>query len=162
MAAAMYKASADDRGTVQALAQELDEAQETGGVSFKLSDRGETGLIPSSLYFEVFRHFQERLAPGTIYSYIALPPSPQSQPLLCRATFFDHVIVDHNQFAASRRSGSTADSLVGVNINEVLQVGELLDIFVINQPVTGLHHFGHMRWMVPSEISLVNTIWDSL
>jgi len=30
LAAQMYRASADDRGTVQALAQDLDEAQEAG------------------------------------------------------------------------------------------------------------------------------------
>lgn len=158
----MYKASADDRGTVQALAQDLDEAQETGGIAFKLSDRAETCSMPAALYYEVLSFFVMRLEPGQIHSHISLSPSPHSEPLSPQALFFDHVVVDHNQFAASQRSGSAADALVAVNINGALWVGELLDIFVINQAVTGLNRFGHMRWLVPSKVNLENTMWNPL
>ncbi|KAF8066846.1 hypothetical protein FPV67DRAFT_1670313 [Lyophyllum atratum] len=147
VAAAMYRASADDGGTVQALAQDLDAAQEDGGVAFRLSNRAETA------------------SPGTIHSHIALPPSPQSCALQSVATFFDYVVIDQNQYLSSRRTGSVADSLIAASFFDGQQyrlwVGELLDILVVNQPAIGQHRFGYVRWYVPCNISLVGTAWEN-
>lgn len=178
----MYRASADDRGTLQSLAQELDEAQETGklsfkilrlsvmidflegGITFKLGNRAETRNMPQPLYYLVLEHFRLRLGDGIIHSLITLPPNPRSEPLHLQAVFFDQVIVDYNQFSALSRSTSVADSLVAVRIpgSQHPWVGELLDIFVVDQRATGLHHFGHVRWLVPSTVNLQGTIWQHL
>jgi hypothetical protein len=111
----MYRASADDRGTVQALAQDLDEAT---------------------------------------------PPTPTSQPLLLQAAFFDYVVIDQNQFSASRRSASCTDSLVAArtNVSGRLWVGELVDIFVIKQTAMGIHRLGHVRWFVPSKVDTAGVL----
>jgi hypothetical protein len=91
---------------------------------------------------------------------LALPPTPTSQPLLPQAAFFDHVIINQNQFSASRRSVSYADAVVAVRINGQLWVGELVDIFVIKQMVVGVHQLGHVHWFKPSKVDTINTVWD--
>ncbi|KAF7366659.1 hypothetical protein MSAN_00923800 [Mycena sanguinolenta] len=47
----MYRASADDHGTVQALSRELDAAREDDGIKFELSSRSEITVLPSHVYF---------------------------------------------------------------------------------------------------------------
>ena len=115
--------------------------------------------MPNDLYYKVLNHFQTILAPGSLHSHLAMPPTPTSQPLLPQAAFFDNVIIDQNQFSASRRSASYADAVVALRINGQLWVGELMDIFVIKQTVIGMHRLGHVHWFVPAKIDLVDTVW---
>lgn len=122
--------------------------------------RAENMPMPNDLYYKVLNHFQTILEPGTLHSHLALPPTPTSQPLLPQAAFFDHVIINQNQFSASRRSVSYADAVVAVRINGQLWVGELVDIFVIKQMVVGVHRLGHVHWFKPSKVDTINTVWD--
>ncbi|KAJ3500582.1 hypothetical protein NLJ89_g9730 [Agrocybe chaxingu] len=166
IAGALYKASADDRGTVQALAQELDEAQETGGIQFQLSARSQTMGMPDDLYYQVLKHFTLRLEPGAIRSYISTTNVASSQPLNNIAVFFDHVVIDQNRYGASRRMAGSADCFIAVSVSngtaERLWVGELLDIFALEQAVLGgLHRFGHVRWLVPAQEASQGTIWQT-
>lgn len=162
----MYRASDDDRGTLQSLVHEVDDAQELGGIRFKLSDRAETMSMSQELYYSVLGHFRVRLPVGSIHSQAEVAPTPRSVPLRSRALFFDHVIVDHNQYAASTRTNRPANSLVAVSIatgsNRQLWVGELQEIFVIDQPSLGIHHFGHVKWLVPSRTTTAGTVWATL
>ncbi|KAF8057435.1 hypothetical protein FPV67DRAFT_1677229 [Lyophyllum atratum] len=163
-AAAMYKASADDRGTVQALSRELDEAQEDEGITFKLSQRAENASMPSNLYYLVLRHFVARLPDVPLHSHISLPSNPLSKPFYPQATFFDHVIINHQRFTSSRRSGASADALIAVQVGDTpvprLWIGELQDIFLVNQESVGMHRFGRVRWFRPAEIDVNGTVWQ--
>lgn len=183
---AMHRASADDRGTVQSLSQELDTAWEDGmlltylfsgvalnlhtytntsdGICSKLSTRASFSAIPADLYSAIFTHLWVRLPDLEFHSHLALAPSTTSVPLTNQATFFDHVILDNKRcLASSRSSRGSADSLVAVCTSAShIWVGELCDIFVINQPQIGAHRFGRMCWFAPFEHDLTGTIWVAL
>jgi hypothetical protein len=179
-AEAMFRASADDRGTVQAMSRELDEVQEdsmlsvlslfilllmttAGNVALCLSTRSEQASMPSDLYFIVLGHLRSRSPTLQLHSHIALSPSPSSIPLFPRATFYDHVIVRGQKYAASTRNINSRQSLVMVQTSASGQtwVGELQHIFMVNQESVGCHWFGQMRWFIPVP-SNRDTIWSQL
>jgi hypothetical protein len=99
-----------------------------------------------------------------LHSHIAIAPSPSSKALLPQATFFDHVVIEHRRYLASSRAVRDADSLVAIRTsnNGSIWVGELRDIFTINQPAFGLYRFGRMRWFRRVEFDTSNTIWAQL
>ncbi|KJA24792.1 hypothetical protein HYPSUDRAFT_53569 [Hypholoma sublateritium FD-334 SS-4] len=161
VAGALRQASADDRGTVQMLAaqdhdtvqsltQELDHHQDTAGVAFRLSPNFEIGDMDQTMYFEVLAYWTARLAVGTIHSYIALPPTPQSVMFSPRTIFYDNVIVDSNRYTASRRMKSLAESTVGILLGSELHAAEIMDIFALDQTeIGGLQRLARVRWLVP-------------
>lgn len=94
-----------------------------------------------------------------IISHLALG-SNGSVPLLPRVTFFDYAVIHQRRYWASSRNNNIANSLIAVKTgsNEV-RVGELTDIFVLDQPQLGLHRFGHVRWLVPANVDLTHSTW---
>jgi hypothetical protein len=120
--------------------------------------------MPSDLYYTVLAHLKNRNPDLELHSHITMAPSLSSKPLLPRATFFDHVIIEHKRYLASSRAVHEADALLAVRTsnNGSLWVGELCDIFMINQPAVGIHHFGRMRWFKPVIFDMSNTIWAQL
>ena len=102
--------------------------------------------FPSDLYSTIFNHLWACQPDLMLHSHLAIPTSQSSIPLLNKATFFDQVIIDNERYLASSWSSQgMAYSLVTVctSTNEVW-VGELHDIFLINQPKLGAYYFGWM------------------
>ncbi|KAF5332890.1 hypothetical protein D9758_017886 [Tetrapyrgos nigripes] len=146
---AMYKATADDRRTVQALSRELDEASEDGGLDYQLGALFTEKTMDSLVYSEIF-HYLSNALPFAIRSFTS--PGP-AIPLLPTAVFFDYVIIGHRRYQASRRSASNINSLIAVadlTNTQRYRVGELTDIIVLNQPgLSTVHHLGRVSWLVP-------------
>lgn len=177
----MQKATADDRGTVQYLAQELENVHENGeaarfvrnsipglmrcsdGIQFQLSTRSAVQEMPPELYSTVLRHFKLRLPDLNIRSWLAPAQNGvDGLPLHPSAVFFEHAIVRQVKYVAGRHLKNAADSIVCVQIPGLsVWVGELLDIFAITQPGLGTHRFGRVRWMRPLALDVSNTIWES-
>lgn len=162
----MRRASDDDRGTVQSLAQDLDEAHEGGGITFRLSTRATEGIMNNQLYFKVFKWLQIRLPGVTIHHNMAVAPSQESQEFSARALFFDHVVVNQTQYFAWNRANRPANAVVGVKMRTndgttVVRVGELLDILGFEHPGYGVVRLGHMRWYSPLSTDTSGTIWES-
>jgi hypothetical protein len=133
-------------------------------VTFQLSTRSTKAPMPHDLYYKVLTHLQTRLPNIELHSHIALAPSPTSIPLPSQASFFDHVILDQERYVASSRAVNAAGSLVAVRTSShsTYWVGELRDIFVINQPVIGIRRFGWMRWFRRVEFDISDSIWAQL
>lgn len=175
--ATMYQATADDRGTVQALARELDSVNEDGkyimpslirkwyqlkyligGIQFSLSSRSNSAYMDERLYTKVLQYFRPRFI-LPIRSHLTLG-TPESIPLLPTVTFFDYTVISQRRYWASSRNNNIANSLIAVTTGpHQVHVGELQDIFVIDQPALGLHRLGHVRWLVPSTVDLQGSAW---
>lgn len=136
------------------------------GIKFKLSTRAEKKQMPSDLYQLLLSHFRARDPMLELHSLIALAPSATSKVLLPHAHFFDHVVVNNHRYMASSRATQArlADALIAVRIsnNGAVWVGELQDIFLVNQPAVGVHYFGRVRWLKPVEFDISNTLWHQL
>ncbi|KAF7348324.1 hypothetical protein MSAN_01786200 [Mycena sanguinolenta] len=163
--AVMYNATDDDRGTVQALARELDAARQDEGIDFELSTRSEKAQLYPELYFCVLRHLQIRLPNIQLHSFVELAPSADSVVLDPAAIHFNHVIVRHSRFYASSRASHPYSSFAVVQLsnapNAQTWVGELRSIFAVQQPGSKiLHRFGHMRWFRPATAPLDGTVWS--
>ncbi|KAJ7188886.1 hypothetical protein C8R46DRAFT_1024111 [Mycena filopes] len=161
----MYHATEDDRGTVQALARDLDSVNldVPAGITFQLSPRAEKGKLPSDLYDSLLQHLQLRLTNLQLHSYFSVGP-PGSWTLSSHAVFFDYVVIQNRRFLASSRAASSANSLVAVRTSSApgasLWVGELLAVFAIKQDNIGMHRFGHVRWLRPSTTPIAGTVWS--
>ncbi|KAJ7799473.1 hypothetical protein B0H14DRAFT_3787754 [Mycena olivaceomarginata] len=140
----MYRATDDDRGTVQGLARNLDLAQEDAGIGFQLSPRFEKLTLPPDIYASVLQNLQLRYAAMALHSYLSLAPSPDSKALYPQAFSFDHAI------------SPTPEVLV-------FGVGELSAVLVIKQDDLGIgtQTFGYVRWFRPASIDLSGTIWET-
>ncbi|KAI0070303.1 hypothetical protein K474DRAFT_1680242, partial [Panus rudis PR-1116 ss-1] len=146
---AMYKATADDRGTIHALASELDAAEEYEGVHFELGKKAEVCEMSPQLYALLLQSLRERLPLLKIRSWLQASDDLQELPLRTTATFYDHVIVNQSKLAALSRSNTHAESLIAIQMPNRIWVGELLDIIVFSQEQLGFHRFGHVRWLKP-------------
>ncbi|KAJ7743945.1 hypothetical protein DFH07DRAFT_777271 [Mycena maculata] len=158
----MYRASADDRGTVQALARDLEAAREDEGIKFQLSTRSEIAMLPSHAYFALLRHLCFRFPNLVLHSYLSRTSPTNSVPLLPKGVLFDHVVVNHTQYTASSRAASEAGSLVAVRSGGRFWVGELQDICAVEQQgiAIGIFRFGYMQWFRRSDINLDGTVWN--
>ncbi|KAJ7814371.1 hypothetical protein B0H13DRAFT_1924870 [Mycena leptocephala] len=161
----MYHATADDRGTVQALARDLDTAQEDGGIDFQLSTRAEKGQLSPELYFCILRHLQIRLPNVKLHSFVEHAPSSNSLMLEPHGILFNDVIVRRSRYLASSRSPHPYTSLIAVRTSAANDaqtwVGELRSIVAIEQPGTkSVHRFGFVRWFRPTTTELGSTVWS--
>ncbi|KAJ6479999.1 hypothetical protein C8R47DRAFT_1074460 [Mycena vitilis] len=156
-AEAMYRATADDRGTIQALARQLDKAQEDGGVDFELSAKFSIGPVPTHVFHQTLRALQIKLPRLALRSYLLLPtPESSSYPLFNKMKRFPYAIVSNRRYFAAEQAKFVDDSLVLVNTHGMdAWAGELREIFVVDQPKVGIHHYGFVRWFVPASPELL-------
>ncbi|TFK47537.1 hypothetical protein OE88DRAFT_1714432 [Heliocybe sulcata] len=161
---AMYRASDDDHGTVQALARDLDEARENGKLhdtKFELSPRFKKITLPLDTYFPLLQFLQQHLPQLQLYSDIALRPGPTSTKFRNLVYSFDYVIINRHRYTALSRSPSNPGSLVAVRVADArLWIGELLDIILIEQDGIGIRHFGHMRWLQHPRSIVLQSPWE--
>ncbi|KAJ7170889.1 hypothetical protein C8R43DRAFT_1120617 [Mycena crocata] len=159
----MYRATDNDRGTVQALARDLDSVNLDAGVIFQLSPQAENGKLPLNIYTCVLQHLQIRLTHVQLHSYLSISPSPESRTLFPNTLFFDYAVVRNRRYLASHRSSTNASSLIAVHTSSApganLWLAELLSVFAIKQDTIGTQKFSHVRWFRPSTTSLTGTIW---
>ncbi|THU88212.1 hypothetical protein K435DRAFT_680238 [Dendrothele bispora CBS 962.96] len=160
---AMYDASANDRGTLQALTRELDNTFEDGGVHFQFSSRSERVNLLSTVYFALLKYLQERNPTIHIHSKLQLAPVPGSLPLSQMVLSFNYIVVNQKRYTAASRSTTTSDSLILVRSSpNTLWAGRLEQIFKLQHPGIVAEYLGHVRWFVPADISLAGTVWESL
>ncbi|THU81926.1 hypothetical protein K435DRAFT_692588, partial [Dendrothele bispora CBS 962.96] len=160
---AMYDASADDRGTLQALTRELDNIFEDGGIQFRFSARSERVDLLSSVYFALLKFLQERNPTIHIHSKLQLAPVPGSLPLSQMVLSFNYVVINQKRYTAASRCTTASDSLILVRSSpNSLWAGRLEQIFKFQHPGIITDYLGHVRWLVPAHISLAGTIWESL
>ncbi|KAK0432003.1 hypothetical protein EV421DRAFT_1911298 [Armillaria borealis] len=142
---AMYKATADNQGTVQALAQESIEAYEDGGIALQLSPHSQSVKLPMDVYHSLLRYLQVHFPHSHLRSYFSLGDSDSLALEPC-ATIFDYVIVSQRRYwSLSRATNGNANSLVAVCMGPgEVSIGELMDIIVIQQDKLGIQPLGHM------------------
>ncbi|KZV60007.1 hypothetical protein PENSPDRAFT_558091, partial [Peniophora sp. CONT] len=156
---AMYLATADDRGTVQALSREVDERNEDGGVKFALSRRSVDINMPPDLYAQVLAYLRLRL-PFPVRSHITLGPAVA---LHAEATFFDYVVISQRRYWASSRTNNRANTIVAVCTDAgQYTVGELTSIVGISQPQLPVIRLGLVRWLVSCEDAPVESHWSAM
>lgn len=176
----MFSVSADDRGTVQALAHELDEACEdsklcnpfgyeiwsdkaSDGVDFSFSPRYSIQILDGTLYTAVLKHLSLLFPNAGLRSLIMPNPPINSIPLNNRVLHFDYVVVNGNWYLASNCAANNTSSLVEcvVDGTGMTTGGELTDIIHINQAPHGIFSLARIRWFRPLRLDLTNTIWDA-
>lgn len=174
----MFAASADDRGTVQALARDLDKACEDGkflstpddkffsdkasdGVNFSFSPRYSIQTLDGALYTTVLQHLSLLFPHAGLCSLIQPNPLTNSIPLNNRALHFDYVVVNGIRYLASNRAANNMSSLVECVVDGVgtTLVRELTDIIHINQAPHGVFSLARVWWFRPLQLDLTNTIW---
>ncbi|KAJ7757939.1 hypothetical protein B0H16DRAFT_1822615 [Mycena metata] len=162
----MYKATNDDRGTVQALARQLDKAQEDGGIDFQLSPKFSIGPVDSDIFHLTLRTLQIQLPLLNIRSWLAVPPpsAVPSLPLFNQMKRFPYAIIGNRRYSASLHAKTAFDSYVLVRTHALPEApvwaGELREIFVVDEPKIGVHHYGFVEWFVPENPALAKeTVW---
>ncbi|KAF8131721.1 hypothetical protein K438DRAFT_1788226 [Mycena galopus ATCC 62051] len=164
----MYQATADDRGTVQALARQLDKAQEDGGFDFQLSPKFSLGAVAPAIFHLTLRNLQLHLLHMNLRSSIALPTTDApSLPLFKKMKRFPYVIISNRRYLAAEHAKSPSDSYFMVRTHAIpgssTWVGELREIFAVDQPQVGIHYYGFIRWFVPVEPSVSSgSVWANL
>ncbi|KAJ6450039.1 hypothetical protein C8R47DRAFT_336404 [Mycena vitilis] len=163
-AEAMYRATADDRGTIQALARQLDKAQEDGGIDLELSPKFSIGPAPADIFSATLRALQIKLPRLELRSSLLLSTSASSHPLYNKIKRFPYAIVSNRRYFAAEHAKTIDDSLVLVKVLGMGPwAGELREIFVVDQPKVGVHHYGFVRWFVPASPELAEgSTWAGL
>ncbi|KAI0054356.1 hypothetical protein BV25DRAFT_1951632 [Artomyces pyxidatus] len=144
---AMFGATDDNRGTVQALARDLDGETRDDTILFALSPRYEKQTIDGPIYSSILRHLT-MIFPGIpLRSHISSDLAPGTIPLQATGTFFDYTVIRGRRYHASQRATKPAGSLVEVDVDNSGRTwaGELLDIIQIDQTAFGLgiYTLGH-------------------
>ncbi|KAJ7583887.1 hypothetical protein C8J56DRAFT_1166808 [Mycena floridula] len=166
----MYKASADDRGTVQNLARDLDEVNEDAGTTYRFSPRFERTALPNAIYYTLLDHLQTQNPTFLIHSHINTSPRPQSRVLAPQAILYDYVVVNGWRYCSSFRNPATNDALIAVhNSSDPAAdpwLGELQSIFSTESDFHPIPHkrkvvlcYGFVRWFRSSPLDLKDTIW---
>ncbi|KAK0470420.1 uncharacterized protein EV420DRAFT_1616565 [Desarmillaria tabescens] len=161
--ASMYKATADNCGTVQALVQESDEVYKDGDIALQMSPHSRSIKLPIDVYDSLLRHLQARFPALHLRSYFALGDAT-SLPLDPRAIIFDYAIVAQRHYWSLSHANSNANSLVAIctgSQHNDIRIGELLDIITLQQKELGVQSLGHVRWLKPANISLDHTFWST-
>ncbi|KZP21905.1 hypothetical protein FIBSPDRAFT_739745 [Athelia psychrophila] len=164
MVDSMYRASSDDRGTVQALARELEEAHQDGDIIFQLSTRHESRDLNANMYHGILKYIRDTFPALQLRSVFEVS-SPGFQPFPLRARFYDHGIIRGSRYIASSRGANGRNSYVQVAIDDVgnSRVGELTDVIAVDLPGTGKSlMFGLVAWLIPLDLDVHLTLWQKL
>ncbi|KAF7371377.1 hypothetical protein MSAN_00774200 [Mycena sanguinolenta] len=163
-AEAMYHATSDDRGTIQALARQLDKAHEDGGIVFQLSPKFSIGPVSAEIFNCALDALRIQLPGLNLRSSLALPSTDTpSYPLFNKMKRFPYAVISNRRYYSAEHAKSNYDSLVLVRTEGVpgqpLSAGELREIFVVDDPKIGRHYYGFVRWLVPAEVPAGNSVW---
>ncbi|EMD33478.1 hypothetical protein CERSUDRAFT_57200 [Gelatoporia subvermispora B] len=158
----MFKTSSDDRGTLQALSQDLDTAAEDAMATLAFSTRSSLGTLPTDVYFR-FLHYLRHSRPSLhFHSAFAVTSDPCSVVVSNEAVVYDYVVVNGKHFYSSSRAPRSAESLIAVfpiGSDAHYRVGELTHAFRVMQAGVGEYLVGHVRWFKSCELQQENTPW---
>lgn len=180
----MHDATADNRGTLQQLARELDEARQDGmslpnlcddlrpttyvyvfveSIALQLSPRFSRDHMPDELYHLFLAQLQMRLPLQRFHHDLAVPDDPTSIAVPNIAHFFDYAIISGSRYYAARRTTSLANSLAIVRVSESgdVWVAKILDIVAYNSPPVPHQLFAHVQWLSPAPLTFEGTAWES-
>ncbi|KAI0634504.1 hypothetical protein C8Q77DRAFT_1073071 [Trametes polyzona] len=107
----MMQATADNRGTLQQLAEELDDSYADDAVILSLSPSSSRGPLPTEAYFAFVLHMSAREPLRSYHSDIAVPKTAGSRMLPNVATSFDYVVIAGHRYSAALRATSSINSL---------------------------------------------------
>ncbi|EIW62028.1 uncharacterized protein TRAVEDRAFT_35446 [Trametes versicolor FP-101664 SS1] len=159
----MLDATSDNRGTLQQLAEELDEVFSDDNVSLSFSPRSATENLPTDVYFAFLAYLKRRDPLQPYHSEIAIPTDPRSKVVCNLATVFDHVVVGGHRYQAARRATTAVNSLVLVRVSPTgaTWIGELQDVVLYENGLTAVRElFAFVKWLRPiSNVDLNDTSW---
>lgn len=181
----MLKATTDNRGTLQQLAEELDEEFHDGklllrfevvailiselrgsklkdNVALSFSPRSARERMPNVVYFAFLAYMNARYPLQPYHSEIALPTNPLSKLLPNIATVFDYAIIGGQRYHAACRAPTSVNSLALVRISGAgaTWVGETQHIVLYEDVDAGVREvFAYVRWLRPATSSLTGTPW---
>lgn len=118
--------------------------------------------LKGELYSDIIKFLRTRLPNIAIHSNLGLPPTANSIALTSNATSHDYVIINGFRFHASAGRNSEPNTLITIRMLEQDWIGELQQIFNLQQPGLGVHRFGKVRWLKPVGDDLVPRLWADL
>ncbi|KAI1783783.1 hypothetical protein LXA43DRAFT_1067338 [Ganoderma leucocontextum] len=160
---AMLTAASDDRGTLQGLAQDLEDAHQDDGIQFTLSVRASREHLAADTYHHFIYLHQTRRPLEQFHSILSLAPSPTSILVPNIATSFDYAVIHGHRYHASQRSPSSRNSLALIRTSNAgsLWAGEVMQILLFEHgPVLGSQYLASMRWFRPSSTPIAETPWS--
>lgn len=184
---AMLEASSDNRGTLQQLAEDLDEVYADGkpstsrqsragsslmtawtescsdSVSLSFSPRFSRERIPEAAYFAFLVYMNTRYPLQPYHSDIAIPINPQSKMISATATVFDYVVVGGHRYHAASRATSAENSyaLIRTSGAGATWVGQVQHIVLYEDGVACIRElYAHVLWFCPGDVSLAGTPWE--
>ncbi|KAH9853068.1 hypothetical protein C2E23DRAFT_917465 [Lenzites betulinus] len=179
----MMEASSDNRGTLQQLAQELEEQHEDGlyttvlfnvvltdlhapelidNIGMSFSPRSSREALSTKIYFQFVAWMNTRFPEQPFHSDVALTTNPRSRRLANMATVFDYAIVAGHRYHAAHRSMTNVNSLALCRVSGTgaTWVGEIQDIVLYIDDTCGIRdYFAHVLWLRRSAASLSDTPW---
>lgn len=176
----MITATADERGTVQGLAKELDEAVADGkhcsslqfnylyryttqleGLPFYPSPRPQYSLLQFDVYNAILAELRKQMP--HLRSHLDVLATNQaigSQPLSPWGHFHDFVVVDGRRYNAASRSSTTKNSLLRTQTNGYSEVCKLVDIIRIEG--NGMNEMLLVTQVFSELMAVEETAWDSM
>ncbi|KAI0628591.1 hypothetical protein C8Q77DRAFT_1162009 [Trametes polyzona] len=161
---ALQDASLDHRGTLQQLANELDDTHRDDGVTLELSPRFSTEPMDHDVYYTLLEVLRARYPSKRFHTDIALGVPDSSSLLTNRATFFDYAVVAGQRYPASARASSQTNSLAMVRVSEAgrLAVGEVRHIIMYETYGVPRQFFAFVRWFRPARCTFEGTPWHAV
>ncbi|RDX44514.1 hypothetical protein OH76DRAFT_1096263 [Lentinus brumalis] len=161
----MFEATADNRGTLQQLAQELEVAyaDADGNASFRLSSQTTRSRMPAELYWQLVIYLKDRNPFQEFHSIVACPRTSTSILIADEAQHYNHITLNGHTYHASRRSRSSKDSFALIQTSGgagLTWAGEIVDIFSYDVPGIQRRLVVHVKWLRPRRgLSLQGTPW---
>ncbi|KAI0672452.1 hypothetical protein C8Q78DRAFT_1077971 [Trametes maxima] len=163
--AQMVRTTSDNRGTLQQLAQDLDDVHADDDIDLQLSPRAVNDVIPYDTYWALLASLRLLNPTQAYHSVITVPDSgATSIPVPNMVMFFDYAIVKGQRYLAAHRSKTSCDSLVLIRIANSGEtwVGEVQDIFRYQAPGIPATVNAYIKWFHRLPASLFrNSPWST-
>jgi hypothetical protein len=175
---AMLASTNDERGTVRALAREIEEAhadrqcctstvmdtdlQFTGGINYRFSNRVVKAYASAKLYKAIFDHLQLLLPNQSLRSHI------QSGDGICvprQTAFFEWVVIRGRRYTIHSTTVNPMNAVVAVRAGEstyaVARLEQLL-AFRLDASELPIVRLAVLRYLTPSTTALpADSVWHS-
>ncbi|KAI0323219.1 hypothetical protein GY45DRAFT_1410608 [Cubamyces sp. BRFM 1775] len=160
----MQDVTADGRGTLQQLAEDLEDMYIDDNVLLSFSPCSSREPMDRQVYYAFLTYMQARYPLQSFRSDLSLGRSPESTMLVDMATVFDYVVIAGYRYYAASRSAHMANCLALIRVSEAGRtwVGRIEHIVQYERPsVQGREMFAYVRWLrpAPNGVSLAESPW---
>ncbi|KAL1936999.1 hypothetical protein VTO73DRAFT_2039 [Trametes versicolor] len=159
----MLKATTDNRGTLQQLADELDAEFQDDEVALSFSPRSARERMPNPVYYALITYMNTRYPLQPFHSDIALATNPISKLLPNIATVFDYAVVGGQRYHAATRASTSVNSLALIRVSGAgaTWIGETQYMILYEDVHAGVREaFAYVQWLRPAAASsLTGTPW---